>query len=176
MGIQHKLLGLEWTVAALDGDGGVLQLYEQLARQAGAARFWSAQSGGQGLEKLKERLPDVLLLELCLPGLDGLTLLEKLRQDEGLQHMHVVVISSSPQLKALRPTLQGLGVEEVLSKPFDLFRLLTHLVAQRALFQQALDRVVAQQAQAQARVGRGTGQAGAALQVRRGELPFAWGG
>lgn len=173
MGIQHKLLGLEWTVAALDGDGGVLALYEQLARQAGAARFWSSQHGGTGLERLKERLPDVLLLELCLPGMDGLTLLERLRADEGLQHMHVVVISSSPQLKGLRPQLQALGVEEVLSKPFDPFRLLTHLVAQRALFQQALERVMAQQAQG--RLGKGSPQAPGTVQVRRGELPFVWG-
>lgn len=131
---------LGWTVAAVDGDAGLIALYSSLAQKAGAARFWSLNRGDQALERLASDPPDVLLMELILPRLDGLALLEKLAETGALRHTRVMVISSSLRLLDLKPCLLKLGVTEILTKPFEPFRLVTHLMSQRLAFEAAFER------------------------------------
>lgn len=120
----------DWTVAAVDGDMGILNLYQHLTALTGG-QFWAVQRGDEALTRLQQAPPDVLMMEIWLPRLDGMSLLESLSASRTLLHTQVLVISGSPKLSSLADALYGLGVTQVLSKPFDPARVLTFLRSQQ---------------------------------------------
>jgi DNA-binding response OmpR family regulator len=71
-----------------------------------------------GLERIAIRVPDVILLDLMLPRLDGWTFLRQRQDDPALSSIPVLVISAAPQQRLLEA--KQLGADGFLSKPFDL--------------------------------------------------------
>ena len=72
----------------------------------------------EGLERIANRQPDVILLDLMLPRLDGWTFLRQRQDDPALTAIPVLVISAAPQQRLLEA--KELGADAFLSKPFDL--------------------------------------------------------
>ena len=75
-------------------------------------------SGAAALEEMAAACPDVLVLDLGLPGMGGEEVLRRVRSDESLRGLRVVVASAN----AAQPTmwqLAGLGCDRYLTKPFD---------------------------------------------------------
>jgi DNA-binding response OmpR family regulator len=70
-------------------------------------------------------LPDLLLLDLKLPGFSGMEILRWLRSQPGLAGLRVVVLTSSEQLKDVNDAYR-LGANSFLMKPYD-FEDLVHL-------------------------------------------------
>ena len=56
--------------------------------------FASAKNGKQGLEKAKEFKPDLALIDLIMPEMDGYTMLEKLRQDTEIKDTKVIILTN----------------------------------------------------------------------------------
>lgn len=73
--------------------------------------------GQETLETLRQFQPDLLILDLMLPGLDGITLLQR-AVEEGLRPM--VLATTSYQNEYVLDSLQKLGVGYVMVKPCDL--------------------------------------------------------
>lgn len=63
-----------------------------LERVDGVELVGEAESGEEGLELVEKKRPDVLLLDLAMPGMDGLEVLRRL-QDRDASHLKVIVIS-----------------------------------------------------------------------------------
>ncbi|HTD79917.1 MAG TPA: response regulator, partial [Chloroflexota bacterium] len=72
----------------------------------------------EGLGRIANRQPDVILLDLMLPRLDGWTFLRQRQDDPALTAIPVLVISAAPQQRLLEA--KELGADAFLSKPFDL--------------------------------------------------------
>ncbi|TWJ18803.1 response regulator [Geobacter argillaceus] len=64
------------------------------------------------------RFPDLIILDLRLPKIDGFEFLETIRSDQRTQQIPVVILSSSRQEKDLE-RCQQLGVEAFITKPLD---------------------------------------------------------
>jgi signal transduction histidine kinase/CheY-like chemotaxis protein len=83
------------TVLLVDDEPEVLRLF---ARMLAAApenyRIVQTTNGQRALNLLRERRPDVVLLDLVMPGMDGFQVLEAKAQDPEIQDVPVVVISS----------------------------------------------------------------------------------
>src|SRR2546423_3391444 len=77
----------------------IAELY-QLKLQLDGYRVAVASNGVAGLQMARSLMPDVILLDVHLPQLDGLQLLSALREDEGTRDLSVVVFSDddSPNL------------------------------------------------------------------------------
>jgi two-component system, cell cycle response regulator len=95
--------------------------------------------GGEGLlAKLEEERPHLLLLDIMMPKVDGLQLLERLKGDEKFKDLPVLMVSSMPPEEATVKSL-GLGAADFISKPFRVKELLArveaHLRVGRALAQ-----------------------------------------
>ena len=54
----------------------------------------TARDGGEGLRMARERQPDLVLLDLMLPDLDGLEVCRRLRQDEELSDMPIIMVTA----------------------------------------------------------------------------------
>lgn len=56
-------------------------------------------TGEDGLQFIRETMPDVMLLDIFLPGINGLDLLESLRKDDKTKDLKILMLSNTDQLK-----------------------------------------------------------------------------
>lgn len=78
----------------------------------------TAVDGRQALERLQEREFDLVLLDVMMPELNGYEVLERMRADERLRGVPVIMISAVDQVESVVRCIE-LGAEDYLSKPFD---------------------------------------------------------
>jgi adenylate cyclase len=78
----------------------------------------SAGDGTTALAMLEEDRPDVVLLDLVMPGMDGMEVLERIKGDEDLRHLPVIVISGVDDAESVVRCIE-MGAEDFLPKPFD---------------------------------------------------------
>ena len=76
-----------------------------------------AQNGIQGLKVARETPPDLVLLDLMLPGLDGFEVLNRMRSDPQTANVRVVIVSSKSQ-PTDKETAAKIGADAYLTKPY----------------------------------------------------------
>jgi DNA-binding response OmpR family regulator len=74
-------------------------------------------------DKKRRPVTDLILLDVNMPGIDGLTLLERIRADERFLHMPVIIITAQDDSDKRIAALDA-GADAFLPKPFDLEKLL----------------------------------------------------
>lgn len=74
-----------------------------------------AQDGEEGLQKMREAVPDLILLDIIMPKKDGFEVLEEMNKDENLVKIPVIIISNSGQPVEIDRALK-LGVKDYLIK------------------------------------------------------------
>lgn len=109
-----------------DDHGDSADIFSEALRQAGFA-VEIAHSGGAVMAYLEEVTPHVVVLDLCLPQVDGVEILNRMRSSERLAGVYVIVISADP---ALAGTTLG-QADRVLVKPIG-FRWLRDLAVRLA--------------------------------------------
>jgi PAS domain S-box-containing protein len=84
---------------------------------AGRYRVMAVDNGRAALEAARQELPDVILSDVMMPGLDGLTLVEILKSDEALRHIPVVLLTARAAKDAAVAALEA-GADDYICKPF----------------------------------------------------------
>jgi CheY-like chemotaxis protein len=85
----------EGTILIVDDEPDALQLFGRILTSLGRAyRVLLARDGLEAMEVLRTYRPDLILLDLIMPNMDGFQLLERRRQDPALQAIPVLVISA----------------------------------------------------------------------------------
>jgi class 3 adenylate cyclase len=100
-----------------DNDDNRYTLTRRLARE-GYTRVATAADGRQALALLEERHFDLVLLDIMMPEMNGYQVLERLKADERLRHIPVIMISAVDELDSVIRCI-GLGAEDYLPKPFN---------------------------------------------------------
>lgn len=77
-----------------------------------------ASSGEIALEKAEFSAPDLVLLDVMMPGIDGYETCKKLRETPGLAALKIVMISANDTPDDIEKGLES-GADEYVSKPFD---------------------------------------------------------
>jgi len=85
-----------------------------------------ASSGAQGLARAIEYLPEAILLDVMMPGMDGPTTFRALRRNPVTAHIPVLLLTAKVQASDQR-RFADLGVDAVLFKPFDPMTLSTQI-------------------------------------------------
>lgn len=79
-----------------------------------------AMDGESAIEFVEEELPDIILLDILMPGLSGYDVCEKLKSNEKTQHIPIIFVSSkadaADQMRGLK-----LGAVDYIAKPIDPF-------------------------------------------------------
>ena len=76
----------------------------------------TATSGEEALEKIEQDRPDLVLLDIMMPGMDGFEVCEKMKRDAGMSHIPVVMITALTDSEDRVRGLQA-GADDFLSKP-----------------------------------------------------------
>jgi CheY-like chemotaxis protein len=77
----------------------------------------SVSDGTQGLDAIREIDPEVVVLDIGLPGLDGWEVLAQLRADDATAHLKVLVLTAHAQPEMADKAAQG-GADAFMTKPF----------------------------------------------------------
>ena len=96
--VKNLSLSEERTVhdiLVIDDDPDVLQLIKATLRDESNYRIQYANGGFNGLEKMKERRPDALILDLIMPDLDGFSILETMQGDQDLRSIPVIILTAA---------------------------------------------------------------------------------
>ncbi len=91
-------------------------------------RLLLARDGQSGLQQAREHSPDIILLDLQLPGMNGDQVLAEVRKDRHIRQIPVLLLSADAT-KDSRDRLLALGANDYLSKPFGIAHLLERLDA-----------------------------------------------
>ncbi|WP_026909549.1 response regulator [Patulibacter minatonensis] len=78
----------------------------------------TANDGRAGWELVRSRPFDVVLLDVLMPEMDGYQVLERIRGDEDLRHLPVIMISSVEDMQSVVRCIE-LGADDYLPKPFN---------------------------------------------------------
>jgi CheY-like chemotaxis protein len=101
--IEDNLLNLELATDLLEAAGFVVS---------------SAQTAEAGLWLARELLPDLVLMDFSLPGMDGLSATKKLKADPVTGHLTVVALTANA-MKGDEETALNAGCDGYLTKPID---------------------------------------------------------
>jgi len=120
------------TLLYVEDNPANLRLVEQLLERHPGLRLLSAPDGAAGVELARRRRPDVILMDINLPGLGGLEALQALRADPLTAHIPVLALSANAMPGDIERGLRA-GFFRYLTKPVDLGELLVALdAAQRS--------------------------------------------
>ena len=75
-----------------------------------------AANGAEGIHLNKQETPDIIVLDLCMPGIDGIETLRWIRKQD--REVSVVILTANGSPDTIRDAI-GLNVSEYLSKPFE---------------------------------------------------------
>jgi len=102
----------------IDDEPDVLAVAAFALRKIGGYTVQSANSGTQAVALAKEFAPDLILLDVMMPVMDGVQTLAALRADPATAGIPVVYLTAKVQTHEVK-SLQQTGVAAVLAKPFD---------------------------------------------------------
>lgn len=83
-----------------------------------------AEDGLSGLEMVRQLRPPLILLDIGLPGMDGLEVVEHIKADKTLCHIPVIALTASA-MRGDRERFLAAGCHDYLSKPIQVIELLT---------------------------------------------------
>ncbi|HEC33385.1 MAG TPA: pyridoxal-phosphate dependent enzyme [Chloroflexi bacterium] len=94
-------------VAILEDDPAAASLLRRILQARGDYQIFEARDGRTGLEMIRRERPDVVLLDLMMPGMDGFAVLDTLRADEDMGRIPVIVVTAKELTTGERARLSG---------------------------------------------------------------------
>jgi putative two-component system response regulator len=110
--VDDEYAGRETLQSVLEGEGYQLEM---------------AENGQQAIEKAKELLPDVILLDIMMPGMTGFEVCERIRSDPQIAEIPIIVLTALDDRESLLTALKA-GADDFISKPFDRYELRARLM------------------------------------------------
>ena len=85
-----------------------------------------------GLQAIREGAFDLVLMDLRMPGMSGLTAIRQLRSDAASSHRHHIVVVTADISPGVRDLCQAAGADDFLAKPISMPKLLDLVASVRA--------------------------------------------
>jgi len=103
------------SIAVIDDNPDALRLIRRILQAKNDYQIFEATNGREGLELIRARQPDLVVLDLTMPEMDGFAVLDALRTDESTQDIPVIVITAKELSPDERDRLSG-QIDSLLQK------------------------------------------------------------
>jgi two-component system, OmpR family, alkaline phosphatase synthesis response regulator PhoP len=113
-----------FTLLVVDDDEAIIELVESLLEDD--VDVVCANNGWEALALAAEHQPDLVLLDLMMPGINGLTLTEELRKLPYAERLRIFIMTAQ---RGLLPEVERLEVDGFFAKPFEPDQLMEQLLA-----------------------------------------------
>ena len=110
------------TVLVVDDEPNIVETLQDRLEMSGY-HVLTATNGEAGLEEATKHSPDIVLLDIMMPVMDGLEMLEKLRETCDNSDVSVIMLSACSQTQDVARA-KAFGIEDYIVKPFDLAELM----------------------------------------------------
>ena len=104
------------NVLIVEDERDILNLVSYNLRREGYITQ-EAVSGEDALESLKKERPDIVILDLMLPGIDGLEVCRRMKSDENLQEIPIIMLTAKAEDTDIVSGLE-VGADDYVTKPF----------------------------------------------------------
>jgi two-component system phosphate regulon response regulator PhoB len=104
------------NILIVDDEEDVLELVRYNLDKNGY-KIETAKTGEEALTKARAKLPDMVILDLMLPGIDGLSVCKKLKGDSKTQNIPVIMLTAKGEEADIVTGLE-LGADDYVTKPF----------------------------------------------------------
>ena len=115
------------TILIIEDDADIVELLQYNLSKEGF-RVRVARDGDAGLQEARRYRPDLILLDLMLPGVDGLEVCRRLKRDDELATIPVVMVTAKSEESDVVTGLE-MGADDYLAKPFSPRELLARVRA-----------------------------------------------
>lgn len=136
--MTHGQSARDARIFAIDDEPANLALVEAVLRREGYSHIETLADPRQAVERHLEFRPDLVLLDLMMPSIDGYALLDSLgRLTLTGELLPIMVLTADTSIEAKRRAL-ALGARDIVTKPFDVFEFglrVANLIELRLLFQ-----------------------------------------
>lgn len=120
-GIEKQIMKNELAnknkVFVVDDDLSMLEYVKSILKKWGY-QFSSCNNGEECVEKIKEEKPDLILLDVMLTGIDGITVCRRLKSDKEISYIPIIITTSLTDSTTIRDA-HAFGAIDYISKPFD---------------------------------------------------------
>lgn len=122
---------LETKFLIVEDEPQINRLIELVLQSDGYYKIRKAFDGQEALDMIQVEKPDMILLDVMIPKIDGFSLCKRIKEDDNLNSIHVIMLTAK---KMEEDILQGLeyGAVDYIAKPFSnkilLARIRTHLL------------------------------------------------
>jgi diguanylate cyclase (GGDEF)-like protein len=106
------------TIMIVDDEPIIVEILKSVLEDAGYRSFIETSDSTSALALLADRKPDLVLLDVNMPEVSGLDILNSIRGDELLKHIPAIVLTGATDA-ATKLLALGLGATDVLGKPVD---------------------------------------------------------
>ncbi len=103
-------------VCLIEDEEDIAQLINFNLEKAGYQTDWS-ESGDKGLERIRQKKPDLILLDLMLPKISGIKICEQLKQDAATAKIPIIMVSAKGSELDIVQGLEA-GADDYVTKPF----------------------------------------------------------
>lgn len=112
-------------ILVIEDDPVIQMLISQTLRREGY-EIVTASDGSEGLRKVKETQPNLVVLDISMPGLDGYQVCHYLRQDPATANLPIIMVTAMARPSDQRRGFET-GADDYLPKPFSLADLITRV-------------------------------------------------
>lgn len=106
---------MNWSVLVVDDEPMARTLLRLMLVRAGFEVF-EAENGFDALSKVQENPPDLMILDVMMPGMDGFTVCETLRGEMNTAQLPIIMLSAKTDTDSVNKGLQA-GATKYLTKP-----------------------------------------------------------
>ena len=131
----------EWKILVIDDDDGLRQSLEEQLAMSGEFRVVTAETGAKGIALIKNELPDLIVLDLGLPDMDGREVSKHLRRHDGFKKPILMLTGNSSDADQVLGF--NAGVNDYVVKPFRFAVLLARIRAHLRQHEHSEDAVFA---------------------------------
>lgn len=104
-------------ILLIEDEEPIRELIAMTLEASGFANVRTAADGEEGLRIARKQLPDLILLDLMLPGIDGLTVCRRLKSEESTRNIPVIMLTAKSEESDIVVGLE-LGASDYITKPF----------------------------------------------------------